>query len=1800
VPQSSELAGGEGFTYEGLTAAFYMVALLAETGAPGMSGSVVRRVAVQQRDFGEPLDDVIVDFRGVPGDAARLSLQVKRSLTISDASSNKDFRDIIRDSWATLHKPDFREHLDRYGVAVGTIAATKARALTTLCELARESPTTDHFDARFSEEGNAGPGVRKVRDDMFTLLNEVKRAACSPQELHRFLAHFVLVQFEFLHEGATDPAAAITTIRNSLAPAEASKAPLVWSKLVEAARASAGKSGVLDRARLVRLISAHARLRGGHSLHHDLEILTGHASGLLQSIQDDVVGTRIIRDGLAAQLEAKLSNARLVQIRGLPGSGKSVLLRNSVQRAMSVGPVLFVKGDQLEGTSWRSFATNLGLSSANLQDLLVEIGAVGTPVLYVDAIDRVEKEHQPIILELVRTIVESPLLDNWQIVLSLRDTGIEPIRNWMGELVQSAGIETVEVQPLDDDEAEALAKDKPFLRTLLFGAPEVREIVRRPFFAKILSQTFIGAPEASTFAPRSEVDLIENWWARGGYNAAGKDALDRQRAIVELAGARARKLSQPIALNQLSAQAVGQVMQFVEDGILQQVRKGHTVRFAHDIFFEWGFFHALTDRGDDWLDEIRECGEPPAVARVVELLSQSEFVRKQDWAVHLDHAAHSKMRSQWTRAWLLGPLAASDFATDEDQYAAATFSEEFHFLKKALVWFQAEKTTPNTALLAGDLPPEMRLRYADLYGWPADFAAWGRFISFLVGRIAQIPPSLYPDVLAVFEVWQNALRGIRNGRSRAILTQCAKWLEDIDEWDKSKGQSLETINWNTVESLGNFRRQLTQTILLASIAEPSFAEDYLNRILADERIREERFGEIVGLSPTLAQSHPRLLVELTLKHLREELPDEKVARQREDARKASERRKRALAKPESERTRADELAIAGAFSRIGFQQFSYHDWDTLSIDRDTRNFWPVSPLREPFHSLFQASPADALLLLRELCNHAIKAWRQLHRHIPDSYGTPLPLQLTFPWGAQEFWGGDREYLWFRNSWTPKALGCGFMALEEWCFAELGRGRPVDELIQQIVEGNDCVAILGVAAMIAMQGDTIAEAVIPLVTSQRLLTADQNRMIQDLTNGYGNLLGFEAKPDKAHIEAIQAANAREVRKKQLSWLLQRHFTLGGKDVAIRVQAAVRAFVDALPFQIEEHRNEPAAIAHLTKQAESYVELVEPENYQAYQTEVPDQVAIVHVSPSASEPEQVAKAEKARLGLQEGNLWAWAAKSFETQVLGDSFTVAAAIELARILDSPGLFQDDAQEDNSTRRGAVAAAAAITLRFRDGASREDLAWAREVLQRAIAAPEKRDQFWSSSSIIPWHHSMFAARGLAADLAAGTADANAGEAVLGLVAHPLEGVSVAAIAEAGSLWEWDQRLSWAALYLAFLLCHISPRTEQASRTPDEPIRPSEDAKAVVTAAVGFYKSGNGWPELAPPPPAWARMDVREARNLRYIPIMEGDDDDGALEDDGETVSEVWAEPEAFWDYRFADKILPLIPVEQILSSPARQGFLDFISVLLSWTNQKNEPPGKKPGRRDHTNASLFEWTHELGKTLGRISGLISLDEATDRFLTPICALQGEACWSVLAPFVDQYICRYVLDAQVVPDGAIAILDQSLGRLLASPELDPMSHRGGEFSGFDQPRLARHLMFISVERAALAARYVNGDWSEIGRILPIIDRYVRTSGWSATAMGHFLTLCERAKANYPAEAFAEQVLSTLLEEDANLKGWHGTWLAARIAGLVQHFADRDSPLPLGLAQKFLRILDLLVDMGDRRSAALQFSEAFREIRASA
>jgi hypothetical protein len=81
------------------------------------------------------------------------------------------------------------------------------------------------------------------------------------------------------------------------------------------------------------------------------------------------------------------------------------------------------------------------------------------------------------------------------------------------------------------------------------------------------------------------------------------------------------------------------------------------------------------------------------------------------------------------------------------------------------------------------------------------------------------------------------------------------------------------------------------------------------------------------------------------------------------------------------------------------------------------------------------------------------------------------------------------------------------------------------------------------------------------------------------------------------------------------------------------------------------------------------------------------------------------------------------------------------------------------------------------------------------------------------------------------------------------------------------------------------------------------------------------------------------------------------------------------------------------------------------------------------------------------------------------------------------------------------------------------------------------------------------------------------------------------------AAAFVEQVTEMMNRHERTPVGWRNSTLPSRIAGLIHAFAEREQPLPTQLAQAMLRVLDRLVDMGDRRSAALQTSESFKNVR---
>ncbi len=1762
APAPPELAGGAGFTFEDSVAAYYLVSLLGELPVPGLPDFRSQRVAVQQAAQGEPLDDLIVNGVRQDGVEARLRLQVKRSLTIGYATDG-DFRDIALRAWATLEKPNFREDIDRVGAATGSITESSRRALVEICEWARASESTATLVTRFNTEGVAGGERQRVFAALQTIFDDGGEATIRDTKVFRLLRHFVLITFDFLHEGAKDPLVAVERLQSSLAADTSNRAPELWIRLLSIARTAAGQAAEFDRHSLVRQLRGSYPLRAIQSLANDLMVLRNEAGSSISSIRNEISGFEISRRSTHDSIERVLANHRFVRLIGLPGTGKSAVLRSFAQEKVGSGNAFFLKSDRLQGSSWTGYAASLGVSSSPLNALLFEIGLTGTSIVFIDGIDRIETQYQGIIIDVVNAILKSPELVEWKVVVTARDNGIEPLRQWLpAEVLTGDGVGTVEVEGFNDSEAATLAKSFPALKTMLFGDTRVREIARRPFFASVLSR---GARLQSAAAPKTEVELIEEWWRQGGYNANPQGVQKRQRALVHLAKMGAKTLGRRIRLDGVDLEALADLK---IDDVLRDVRAGHSIQFSHDIFFEWSLLHFLIDQDERWIDAVRELGEPPALGRTVELLSQTTLPEGENWKQTLTRLETARLRSQFTRAWLLGPLSLPTFLDHSDTFKGAVLESPGNRLHHAATWFQAERTTANPHILGksivqDDLSPRDILRFADSLAWPSDVLTWFRFCEWLLDNIADVPIDVIPDVVSVFEVWQNQFADVQNDLSTRIVSVVVAWLHDIEDRQHPEQFSFDQGLWDVLGSAGikELEERLRNLLLRAARTHELEVRQYLSRVQGKERLLHHAYQKITVWTRILAEQHAPDLVSLALAELCDELPESK-------AKKESRRHPYA-------------------------SDWDNHDWQKLSINEHHSGCFPSSPLREPFHSLFQVSHQHGLELVRRLTNHATTAWHQLFdiaRKRDSRTDLPLPLILTFPWGVQEFWGGQRAYMWPRGHWATPPIVSGLMALQSWAFAERVNGRELDDILKDVVSEHESTAALNIAAALLLNENHVSATALPLVTSQALWHWDIHRLVND---GSGtNLLGFTKSTDRKHVAAIQALNAYPPRFSQLKSLATL-FVLSGEEV-LREESrrAILDFPNALPFQSEGEKLLPERISELRKTAELWAEMGRMENYSAKKMDDGSGILIEHQNPKAADPDIAAGLARGEKNNRQLALLNWVLGSFEKKSVGPALSPTEAIRQAKERDSAELYlrprikaYDDGMFD-AMEQAVVAGVAAIATLYGGDLGTEEQAWCRDVLFRASRTEEEKDELWFSGSHLLEHPCLFAARGLAGVIKRDLNDQEAAESLLMLAGHPLEQISEEAIASAMSLWNLHPSLAWIALTLGTKLSIGSHNAPISAFGYDHSTEP-ERIDSAIDEAIDSLKTDAGREPLPNPPAPWVLAPPRRRT--------------GFTEDDPLVPkAPQWRESDTFLRWDFLPKILKNVPVEDVLVDPVRGPlFRNYCYAILDWMLEHIHPSWRDGDRNGREGRALNLWNLRLVlmRLLARVALLTDPKETQAKVLDRIFALNDSASTTFIEPFADWLCAVGIIDAPAISERALALLQACVTHVLQNPDWGYARRRDGEIFGNELPELVRCFLFVTVEYAGGSARFANRDWREIGKVLPVVDPFVRAVGDIPYVASNFLTLCERAIEYYPVDAFVSQITQILENQPATPIGWRNSSIPARIAALVHSIAERTQPLPAELAQRMLRILDRLVDMGDRRSAALQISEIFKDIR---
>ena len=138
--------------------------------------------------------------------------------------------------------------------------------------------------------------------------------------------------------------------------------------------------------------------------------------------------------------------------------------------------------------------------------------------------------------------------------------------------------------------------------------------------------------------------------------------------------------------------------------------------------------------------------------------------------------------------------------------------------------------------------------------------------------IPNTPHRLYPQILKIFEVWQYV--GIHvpsNQMSKMILDVSIDWLLEISQKERAND------DWGQIVNLKDFKFSLINLILVSIQSNPTYTERYLNFLLSESELSREIYKHIIGASSIISQHHPKLLADLTLKFLLDELPKDHIS-----------------------------------------------------------------------------------------------------------------------------------------------------------------------------------------------------------------------------------------------------------------------------------------------------------------------------------------------------------------------------------------------------------------------------------------------------------------------------------------------------------------------------------------------------------------------------------------------------------------------------------------------------------------------------------------------------------------------------------------------------------------------------------------------------------------------------------------------------------------------------------------------------------------------------------------------------------
>lgn len=1527
--------------------AFCLATTVCEVAFRGLRAEFVTSVSTQRADFGRHLDDVILRGPRPDGRDATLHLQAKK--TLSFTKSDENWKEVVVAAWKTVSEKEYDLARDRVGAVIGTYSSLADKHYQSVLTWASESSDAASFIERIEQKDYSHEAKRAFAANVRDILTEHLSRAATDDEVWLLLRTFVILHFDFQNQGSRDEALAIDLL-GRLTNSNRTEAARIWDHLIAKAGALVPAGGNATRESLgISLEAEGIAIGSSKGAIADITALNRESMRAAADIKDTIRGLRIHRADAYEKVREALSEARFVQINGEPGCGKSAVLKRLIEESASVGPVFVLKDSRIHPRGWSSYASIVGVSD-DIAFLIREFARGGDAILFIDGIDKIaEPSAQLTVNDILRAIVASEDLTGWRVLVTIREQNLKHLETWLDPIVlRMLPIKTVNVGPLTDEELTFVAKSFPRLGPLLSSDHGTDVILRRPFFLDTILH--LGDSGAGNSLPATEIELLNLWWRLGaGDQLAFAKAQRRRNALLHLASRVARAPTSPPSIREVDEDALAEL---IEINVVRQHTYGHSVEFSHDIFEEWALTQLLIGQVDI-ANFIQSNGEPDNLIRPMQLLAalQLETNKTTDaWEALFKSTGNAALRSVWQRAVITAPLHSARATELLGRLSTFLQASDGAQLRRLITALRTSEVLPNPIFLDEALTPDVdatdRAKFAMLAALPK-VRTWIRFLDWFVPIAPSLSASFIPDMVKIFQPWQSQYSGLNVRHCRTIGRLSYTWLKEIeDARHPEQFQDMRRPFDADIDS-ADVERDVRK-LFLASVGDvKAEAAEYLQST-SGRKLKHVFRREVLENCIECAKHLPKELVDFILAAFLSHPRDRK--------------------------------------KRHAFDSISDHDIRELGLD-DHFAFYPASPARLPFLVLLRLHKEEGLRLIRSLCNLAIDVWRWSCSWRPhgDDPITPVPISIEFPWGTQEFWGTQQTYLWFRGAWGNNACESALMALEQWALEQLDRDAEFSSILQDVLEGNQSVAALGIGTSLSLAtADKNAVAALPLLTSPALWQWDIARYVNDIgahSNEIGNWM-----QDRVYLQAVRTLNQRPHRKQDIRSLIRYILVSGDEDVIEAYTTAIRSFPDRLPISFREELDDLEHVAALKKQMQNFAEQGDPQYWRMQQAN-DGQIAIFNDPPSRQEDEfKELTTNQAKLNERTG-LALWAQKTLENGKVDERLTIDDAMRLAKSIDYPELF-DDRSEDTLSERQAMSAVSGTAFVVAAHASPEQLTeavveWVFDVLQRGATGPEEPESFAIRSSHLLMHPAVFAAHGFSKLLARNLDPGVCIEALLNLAVDAMLEVQSAVYSGAKNYASGRPEVLWTLLWLGLKQSiHMDGEDPDFhSNSWDE--REAKDKLELLDRASKFINSGE-YQALPTPPMPWIRGAHAVRRTAR--------DTKGYIRNP------------LFFYHQDAEKTVLRLPIDALVSCPRKADFLALVGLLVEQMLQELHPPFADHGR-DRSGNTPFEWVYSLSYWCGRLGALLTVGEFRAIVIDRVIRSDSESALMVMQSALRSYM---------------------------------------------------------------------------------------------------------------------------------------------------------------------------------------------------